>query len=407
MMGPMSESASTEPSPAADPEGAALREKPWSSSVIGIGVSAFSPTPRIRFATRLAELAIGTGFVLVALPTSSPKHTLGVVAAVISGIVWLAWILAGEDRRRALVALVALSLTGGVCAAAHPTGLLFVFVATAAAAYSFAIAVSMAVFLAALAAFVVTGLATSFPDHPSSLATFGLIAIALGFSRRQLLERGRESTLLATAERRAILADREAQVVTERNHLGREIHDVLAHTLGAVSIQLTALDSRLAAGDTSEALRARVRSLHDLVGDGLEEARDAVRALRDDQLPLETQIRRLCTLHEATLRIDGPSRPMRADEALVLYRVVQEALTNAAKHAPGAPVDVTLAVESDTVTVTAHNGPAPAGAGRLATSGGGNGLAGMRARVELVGGDCVAGPEDDGGWLVTARLPHG
>jgi signal transduction histidine kinase len=377
-----------------------------SEPLIGIGVSAFGRTPRIRLALRLAELGAGVAFVLVALPGGSDKYTTGLLAAIVSGLAWLAWILAGDRRGPALAALTVLSAAGGVCAAAHPTGLLFAFVAVAATAYSFTTRVAIAVLAPAVAGFLVTGLAGSFPDRPGTLASFGVMAIVLGFARRQLVERGRESDLLATAERRAVLADREAELTSERNRLGREIHDVLAHTLGTVSIQLTALDSRLGAGDPPEALRARVRALHELVGEGLDEARDAVRALRDEKLALESQIARLCDLHDAAFEVTGRSRPLRADEALALYRVVQEALTNADRHAPGAAASVSLTYKEGVVEVAIRNGPATGSPSPAPTQGGGNGLAGMRARVELLGGTAGAGPEPGGGWLVTATIPR-
>ncbi len=362
--------------------------------------------PRIRLIARLGELGIGLAFVLVTLPPDSSKYTPGLISAAVSGIAWLAWIVSADHRRRALVALSALSAAGGVCGAAHPTGLLFVFVATAATAFSSSLLAAVAVFGAAVVGFIGANLAAgSLPGHTSSLVVTGLLGIVLAVARRQLLERGREATLLATAERRAALADREAQLATERNRLGREIHDVLAHTLGAVSIQLTALDSRLNAGDSPEALRARVSALHGLVGDGLREARDAVRALRDDKLSLETQIARLCALQEAALSVEGRSRPLRADEALALYRVVQEALTNVAKHAPNAAVNVTLTYEDHQVIVIVDNERGSVVDSPLAATGGGHGLDGMRARVELAGGTCDAGSHADG-WRVIATIPR-
>jgi signal transduction histidine kinase len=404
----MTEPARTHVSPAAaPPEATNEGRRRWSSPVVGIGVSAISPRPRIRFIARLVELGIGVGFVLVTLSPDSSQHTLGLISAVVSGVAWLGWIITGNDRRRAPAALSVLSAAGGVCGAAHSSGLLFVFVATAATGFSFALLAAVAVFGPALVGFVATNLAAaSLPGHLSSLVAVGLLGIVLGVARRQLLERGREATLLATAERRLALADREAQLVTERNRLGREIHDVLAHTLGALSIQLTALDSRLDAGDAPETLQARVRGLHSLVGEGLREARDAVRALRDDKLSLGTQIERLCVLHGAALSVEGRSRPLRANEALALYRVVQEALTNAAKHAPDAAVTVTLTYEEHEVNVIVHNERGSSRSSPLAETGGGNGLEGMRARVELAGGRCAAGPHD-GGWRITATLPRG
>lgn len=112
-------------------------------------------------------------------------------------------------------------------------------------------------------------------------------------------------TTTATTEQRAALAWHEAELISERVRLAREVHDLLAHTLGAVSIQLTALDSRVAAGDAPDSVRDRIGAIHRLVGDGLSEARDAVRALREDGLPLETRLRHLCDLHGAALDIRG------------------------------------------------------------------------------------------------------
>jgi signal transduction histidine kinase len=394
-----------EPPTAAHPTAARAGASRWSSPVIGIGVSAISARPRVRLIVRLAELGAGVGFVLATLPPDSSKFVPGLVGGAVSGLAWLAWILCGEDRRRALVALSALSVAGGVSGAAHQTGELFVFVATAATAFSCVLPIATAVFVPGLLAFLATNLAAgSSLGHVSSIAAAGLLGIVLGVGRRQLLERDREATLLATAERRVELASREVQLAGERNRLGREIHDVVAHTLGAVSIQLTALDSRIDKGDTPEALRARVRSLRGLVADGLLELRDAVHTLRDDNLSLGSQINRLCTLHGAELRIAGRSRALQASKALALYRVVQEALTNAAKHAPGVPVTVALSYTQDEVTVIVVNKGGFAHPSPLADTGGGNGLEGMRARVALAGGHCTAGPHN-GGWRVAATLP--
>jgi signal transduction histidine kinase len=89
---------------------------------------------------------------------------------------------------------------------------------------------------------------------------------------------------------------------------------------------------------------------------------------------------------------------------LAAYRIVQEALANAARHAPGGPVDVAVRTGSRRLTVSVHNGPArpgPAPAG-----GGGHGLTGMRERAELLGGTLHAAPDGRGGYLVEAVLPY-
>jgi signal transduction histidine kinase len=89
----------------------------------------------------------------------------------------------------------------------------------------------------------------------------------------------------------------------------------------------------------------------------------------------------------------------------VTYRVVQESLTNALKHAPGAAVEILVTGSANEVEIEVRNGPATAPASGLERSGGGRGLAGMRERVASCGGTIWLGPAQDGGWRVLARLP--
>ena len=209
----------------------------------------------------------------------------------------------------------------------------------------------------------------------------------------------------ATTERRDALAQAEAQLIGERQRLGREIHDVVAHTLGVVSVQLTALDSRVVAGDARADVRARIAAIHRLVGDGLGEARDTVRALREPGPPLVTRLERLCDLHGARFEVQGESRDVGPDAVLTLHRVAQEALTNAAKHAPGSPVCVGLGFDADGVELRIDSRRAhTAAASPLSCAGGGYGLVSMRERVQLIGGSLTAGPTEDG-WCVTAEIP--
>jgi signal transduction histidine kinase len=178
---------------------------------------------------------------------------------------------------------------------------------------------------------------------------------------------------------------------------------VLAHTLGALSIQLTAVQTVARGGAGRDELLRQIDRSRDLVGEGLDEAHQAVRALRDDSLPLSRQIRRLCDRHACAFDSYGSERPLPAEATLALYRVAQEALTNAGKHAPGAPVRVSLTFTAQEAIVSVGN-DAPRLPPR-AGSGGGFGLPGMRQRMRLVGGRCDVGPDDSGGWRVTASLP--
>jgi signal transduction histidine kinase len=211
--------------------------------------------------------------------------------------------------------------------------------------------------------------------------------------------------MTAAAEQRPALAWGDAELVSERDRLAREVHDVLSHTLGAVSVQLTALDSRVAAGDEPTDVRERIEAIHRLVGEGLGEARDAVRALRGDGLSLVGQVSRLCELHGARFDVQGRTEALRGGVELTLYRVAQEALTNAEKHAPNAPVSVRLRFDADRVSIRIDNEHPDTGAwSPLAAAGGGYGVRGMRERVQLVGGRLQAGPTESG-WRVTADVP--
>jgi signal transduction histidine kinase len=185
------------------------------------------------------------------------------------------------------------------------------------------------------------------------------------------------------------------------------LHDILAHTLSALSLQLQALDALMIAGPpVSAEVRDQLEQIKRLVKEGLDESRGAVQALREDALPLEDQLARLAEGRGAGLTVEGPPRPLRPEVVLTMFRVAQEALTNVVKHAPGARAHVILRFEDADVTLSVandadRNGPSPSA---LAQTGAGYGLQGIRERVLLVGGTVEAGPAD-GGWLVRARVP--
>jgi signal transduction histidine kinase len=130
-----------------------------------------------------------------------------------------------------------------------------------------------------------------------------------------------------------------------------------------------------------------------------------VRALRDDQTPLDGQLQRLAQQHRAAFEVTGKPRPLRAEPALALYRVTQEALANAAKHAPGSAVAVHVTFDNEGVRLTVRNVLPDDGASHpLRNSGGGYGLLGMKERIQQAGGQCQAGPDGDS-WQVTASVP--
>jgi signal transduction histidine kinase len=229
---------------------------------------------------------------------------------------------------------------------------------------------------------------------PGVLIT-GLLA---GLFRRQ------NAQLQAQAQR----AQAHESALAERARIAREIHDVLAHALAALTVQLETADALLESGRAEQARISVVRA-GQLAREGLAEARRAIGALRGEALPVPELLDLLVAGYRADLgapamlTVEGPPVELAPDTGLALYRTAQEAVTNIRKHAPGAPVDVRLSFRPGAAELTVHNGQSTAPAGVDGT-GGGYGLAGLRERAELAGGEFVAGPDGDG-WRVSVRIP--
>jgi signal transduction histidine kinase len=211
--------------------------------------------------------------------------------------------------------------------------------------------------------------------------------------------------------RRAQAGLAEQARAQERNRIARELHDVIGHTL-TVSL-LHVQGARLAVRhDPADAERALAEAER-LGRECLAEVRTTVGMLREHDaadrtaplpgaggLPaLVEQFRSAGA--DVTLTVEGDIAGLPATTGLALYRIAQEALTNAAKHAPGAPTEVRLTVSPGEVTLTADSRVVP---GRGPGTGAGLGLVSMRERAESVGGRCEAGPGGRG-WLVRATLP--
>ncbi|MFB4277848.1 sensor histidine kinase [Nonomuraea sp. MTCD27] len=200
-------------------------------------------------------------------------------------------------------------------------------------------------------------------------------------------------------------AEAREAVLAERARIAREIHDILAHSLSAQLVHLEGAKLLLRAERTAEALD-RVTHARDLAKSGLDEARRAVSALREDPPALPVALRTLAkdfehTAHQScTLRISGPEQRLPPETELALLRTAQEALTNVRRHAPGSPATVELDFDPTGCDLRVTN-PASAEKG---SPGGGYGLVGMRERAELLGGTLSAG-ERDGGFQVHLRVP--
>ncbi|HMN97817.1 MAG TPA: histidine kinase [Miltoncostaeaceae bacterium] len=228
----------------------------------------------------------------------------------------------------------------------------------------------------------------------------------------------RERALVADelAERaRELEAEREAyaalSVRYERARIASELHDIVAHAISVMVVQATA-GQRLAPHDpeataeTFEAIAGAARQaehemglLVELLADERATGADADIALVEDLVA-----RASGSGLDVTLVLGGDRSGVAPEAARLAYRVVQEGLTNALRYAAGAPVTVRVSGDSAALAVDVVNGPVR-GEPSLAGVGTGNGLRGLRERVEAAGGTLDAGPEG-GGWRLGARLPR-
>jgi signal transduction histidine kinase len=274
----------------------------------------------------------------------SPRVPVGLL--VVTAVGWGAWLAsrrAGAPVRFTWLALALLAGAGGVVGGLAPVGIAFPAVAVIAAATivgalpTAAIAVIGAISLTS--AVLVVG-------SPHAIIAEGLLAIVAallgGASRRQYQERATQAEQLLAERIRADAERDRATALAERNRVGREVHDVLAHSLGALSVQLEAADALLETGGDQATARELVQRGRRLAVDGLAETRKAVHALRDEPVALGEQLAALAATGGAQLTVVGAERRLTPDVELALYRAAQEALSNARKHAPGAPVTLQL-----------------------------------------------------------------
>jgi signal transduction histidine kinase len=200
-------------------------------------------------------------------------------------------------------------------------------------------------------------------------------------------------------------AHAESAAAAERGRVARELHDVLAHSLSALALQLEG--TRLLArdrGSDPEVVEA-VERAHHLAAEGLAEARAAIGALRGEELPGPERLEQLADAFgdHCRLTVSGTPRELSSEARLAVYRTAQEALTNVLRHSAADRVEIALGYEhAVTRLVVEDHGPgAPVVVG---APGAGYGLTGMRERAELLGGRLTAEPTADG-FRVELWLP--
>jgi signal transduction histidine kinase len=370
------------------------------------------------------------GALTLARPSAAGHRAFEVTVLVLIGVFMVLWGVADRQIRRRqpwhrllwplVVTLSGLGVVGGLGAALSPARSVTSFAAMAAlgAGSELSFAPACAVTTVGIVGVETSGVLFGFSTSTAiGLPLVLIVSLLAGRTRREGRLRADQAAAVVTQLRQAQSEQQRAAALDERNRIAREIHDVLAHSLSALGIQIEAAQAVLnESGDVATANRLLGRA-HHLANDGLEETRRAIHALRTDTPPLPDSLATMVGHYREQHRqpidfsVTGPARPLPPDANLALIRTAQEALTNAARHAPGTAVTVRLGygpqVTILTVTnaVTDYERPTSAGDGPGGhRAGGGNGLAGMRERLLLIDGTLTAG-HSDGRWTVEARIP--
>jgi signal transduction histidine kinase len=293
---------------------------------------------------------------------------------------------------------------------------------TLALLYSVAVYRPTRVALAGL--FTVLGMFTFFAlihvpafDDPAGILNAAIFCVpwAIGMAVRRQRTLREEATQRALAAEREVAAAEQRAVFNERLRIARELHDVVAHTLSVVAVQagvarhlMHEQPQRVEPALTAieEASRMALDDLRRMLG-VLREGPDDTSLAGLSPAPGLSDLEPLIAMHResygpAQLIIEPGVEQLPDSVRITVYRIVQEALTNARKHAPRAAVTISVAASDGDVTVVIEN---PESAQTTTHTAPGFGLVGMRERVGLFGGVLEAGPTEAGGFRVRAVLP--
>ncbi len=347
-------------------------------------------------------------------PATSGRGLVVLLAFVPAAIAWLVWTLWSSRQTFMTPDLYVLAVCGGLIQSADPSSAASVFTFVVAMGAAARCGLLYGLVMAALGAAAV-GVCAIIYDRDALI----VLAYALGFAAttlgganiRQSRLRLEQTELLLAQTQRSHEEQLRAARLEESTRIARDIHDVLAHTLAGLVIQLEATDALLEQGTDTDTIRQRVLRAHGLAREGLQEARRAVGALRGDAgappVPARAAIGALIEQYEHPIEftVSGDEERLHGPVGEAVLRVIQEALTNIRKHAPGAAVTVDVTVGEQALELTVENRALVSVARpSLAASGGGYGLRGMRERAAELGGTLTAGPVDEG-WRVALHLP--
>jgi signal transduction histidine kinase len=372
-------------------------------------------------------------------PTAHHALTVQVIAYLAAGLGVAAWSLVEHYPPAARRAWLLPAATGVIaaasgCAAGSGYGglalLVLGFFATMTAAdCDLDLMPALAVPLGGILASEITVLAYGagyggYIGFPVAFTSAFFIGRSISRTRAALRMQAEQAVQLLAQREQTEAERRRADLLDERARVAREIHDVLAHSLGALGIQVQAARSVLTdRGDIAKA-DEMLAAAQKMAAEGLIETRRALHALRTDTRPLDEELAKATATYAERYRVtasvhtEGAPRPVPPDATVALLRIAQEAMVNAAKHATGQPVRVRLAYDPAEVRLTVSNELTAQPTGHAETSRPGNatgetvvstantgyGLTGMRERLRLLNGSVESGRRDSQ-WVVTAQVP--
>jgi signal transduction histidine kinase len=239
---------------------------------------------------------------------------------------------------------------------------------------------------------------------------FGISWVA-GFALRERAEQAEAAEVRATQAEREREAAARVAVAEERARIARELHDIVAHAVSVMVLQVGAVRHKLP--DALAEDRDALRSVECAGRTALAEMRRLLAAIRPDgdeaELVPQPGLDGLDSLLEeieraglpVELHVDGEAFPLPRGVELSAYRIVQEGLTNALKHAGASDADVTVRYRPDELEIEVRDN----GQGSATSDGLGHGLVGVRERVKIYGGEMTAGTATEGGFVLSTRLP--
>ncbi len=376
----------------------------------------------------LGAFALAAALVPEGLRTpSAAGWTLGVLAVVGQGVA----LLRRRSSPRTVLLVTSLGLTVAA-AAGLGEAIATAQVAVLVAAYSLGLAQSSpkawpAFVLAALLVAAGTALIAHDSGEPLGLALAlglgqGVGTVALPWAVATVVAARRETAQARASRTAALEGERDALVqaaiARERTAMARELHDIAAHHLSGIAVMTAAIGTQI--DHDPEAAKAGVAQVRQQSKAVLQDLRSLVGLLRDDGDSSQVRPESLAGIAGLVDEVSAAGRDVTLSvldspggthvgvgplAQLAAYRMAQEALANAARHAPGARVEVTVDGRGEeSVVVTVRNEP-PAAPG-AAEPQGGFGLVGMRERADLTGATLESGPTADGGWQVRLTMPR-